>query len=576
MKLKKITAIILTVAMTAVMLGGCGNSGNSGGDSKDDSKSTEANASGSEKSTDSPTTGEIKEFTAFIAVPGNEINDDNEVQQAIAEITGAKVKETWLTGQTAQEAVGTIIAGGEYPDFIDGSDGMAQLYDAGALIALDDYLDDYPNIKEFFTDTEWDSLRRDDGHIYWIPQFSSVYEKDMSTLAQEAFWIQTRVLKWDNYPEITTMDQYFDLIERYNEANPTMEDGTANIPYTILCDDWRYFCLENAGEFLDGYPNDGSVIVDPETETIIDYNTTATSKLYFQKLNEEYQKGIVDPESFIQIYDEYIAKLSTGRVLGMIDQYWNYGYVVIPALKQQGLDEQGCCYVPLPITIDESVQNQWFTTSKGQINVASGLAITTSCKDVEGALQLLDDLLSPEVARLREWGIEGIDYLVDEEGVFYRTDEMRSNADNTSYKASHLCVYSYFPEWNGMSKDGINANKPEQQPGEFFDSLPVDTQECLEVYGCYTYVDMLGVGEIPGPWFPMWSYSNGFTTATEGGTAWAKIGEVKHEYLPKVVMADDFESAWEEYMGVYEDCNPQAFIEEMQTELDRRIQIAAE
>ena len=29
------------------------------------------------------------------------------------------------------------------------------------------------------------------------------------------------------------MDQYFDLIERYNEANPTMEDGTENIPYTF-------------------------------------------------------------------------------------------------------------------------------------------------------------------------------------------------------------------------------------------------------------------------------------------------------------------------------------------------------
>lgn len=64
--------------------------------------------------------GKVKEFTAFFAVPGSEINDDNEIQQKIAEITGAKCKETWLTGQTAQEAVGTLIAGGEYPDMIDG------------------------------------------------------------------------------------------------------------------------------------------------------------------------------------------------------------------------------------------------------------------------------------------------------------------------------------------------------------------------------------------------------------------------------------------------------------------------
>ena len=207
--------------------------------------------------------GGVKEFTAFFAVPGSEINDDNEIQQKIAEITGAKCKETWLTGQTAEEAVGTLIAGGEYPDMIDGGDGMAQLYDAGALVALDDYIDQYPNIKEFFTEEEWDKIRQEDGHIYWIPQFSNIYgEEKATTHNDEAFWIQTRVLEWADYPDIQTMDEYFDLIERYNEANPTMEDGTTNIPYTILCDDWRYFCLENAPQFLDGYPNDGSVIVD--------------------------------------------------------------------------------------------------------------------------------------------------------------------------------------------------------------------------------------------------------------------------------------------------------------------------
>ncbi len=122
------------------------------------------------------------------------------------------------------------------------------------------------------------------------------------------------------------MDQYFDLIEKYYEANPKMEDGTENIPYTILCEDWRYFCLENAPQFLDGYPNDGSCIVDPETVKVIDYNTTDTAVRYFKKLNEEYHKGIVDRESFTQTYDEYIAKLSSGRVLGMIDQWWDFAY----------------------------------------------------------------------------------------------------------------------------------------------------------------------------------------------------------------------------------------------------------
>lgn len=565
-KAKKVVSALLVAAMAASMFTGCG-----GETTGVDSASVGDTQNGGSSESDG-----MKEFTAFFAVPaGTEINDDNEIQQKIAEITGVKVKETWLTGQTAQEAVGTLIAGGEYPDFIDGGDGMAQLYDAGALIPLDDYIDKYPNIKEFLTEEEWDKLRQDDGHIYWIQQFGNIYgEEKATTHNDEAFWIQTRVLEWAGYPEVHTMDQYFDLIEAYNEANPTMEDGTTNIPYTILCDDWRYFCLENAPEFLDGYPNDGSVIVDPEELKIIDYNTTPTAKRYFQKLNEEYQKGIVDPESFTQTYDEYIAKLSTGRVLGMIDQWWDFAYTAGDSIKQQGLDKQGCAYVPLPITIEEGMKNQWHN-SGGVLNVASGLAITVDCEDVDGALQFIDDLLGQEVHDLRFWGVEGEDYLVDENGEFYRTDEMRTNASDTAYKASHLCTYSYFPQYSGTSRDGINAMKPEYQAKEFYDSLSTNVQECFAAYGAETYVDMLGTSEAPGPWYPMYSYSNNMTTDTEGGLAWAKMGEIKHEYLPKVVMAADFESAWEEYMEVYESCNPQAFIDEMQAELDRRMEEAA-
>ena len=536
MKRRKLISVLLAATMMAAMFAGCGS----------DAASTDAkeNADGA----DSTEAGGVKEFTAFFAVPGSEINDDNEIQQIIADKTGVKVKETWLTGQTAEEAVGMMITGGELPDFICGGSGQSQLYDADVLVALDDYLDDYPNIKNFFTQQQWDQLRQDDGHIYWIPQFSNIKgEEKVCTHNDEAFWIQARVLKWADYPEIRTMDQYFDLIERYNEANPTMEDGTENIPYTILCDDWRYFCLENAPQFLDGYPNDGSCIVDPETLTVIDYNTTDTAVKYFQKLNEEYQKGIVDPESFTQTYDEYIAKLSTGRVLGMIDQWWDFAYTAGDAIKQAGLDAQGCDYIPLPITIDESVKNQWHC-SGGVLNVSDGLAITTSCEDVEAALQFVDDLLSQDIHNLRFWGVEGVDYNVDDNGEFYRTEEQRTRAVDTAYKASHTCTYSYFPQYSGTSDDGINANKPDGQANEFFDGLNDDVKEAFSAYGAETYVDMIGTNEAPGAWYPMWSYSNSFTTDTEGGMAWNKIGEIKHEYLPQVVMAKDFDAAWAEYM----------------------------
>ena len=381
---------------------------------------------------------EIKHFTAFFSVTGRPLGMQNDIKEIIADKIGADCEENWLVGQSKEEVLNSYIASGEYPDFILGE---KALLEADALIPIDEYWDDYPNLRNYLSDEQWEHFRQEDGHIYWIPQFSCIKnEEKVCTHNDEAFWIQARVLEWANYPEIKTMDDYFKLIEDYNAANPTMEDGTENIPYTILCEDWRYFCLENAPQFLDGYPNDGSCMVDPDTIKVMDYNTSDTAVKYFKKLNEEYQKGIVDPESFTQTFDEYIAKLSSGRVLGMIDQWWDFAFSAGDAIKSAGLDAQGCDYIPVPVTIDGR-KNQWHN-SGGVLNSGDGLAITKDCDDVEAALQFVDDLLSEEIHNLRFWGVEGEDYQVGDDGLFYRTKEQRAKAAETDYKASHACSYS--------------------------------------------------------------------------------------------------------------------------------------
>ena len=198
----------------------------------------------------------------------------------------------------------------------------------------------------------------------------------------------------------------------------------------------------------------------------------------------------------------------------MIDQWWDFAYNAGDAIKSAGLDAQGCNYVPLPITIDESVQNQWHN-SGGVVNVSSGLAITTSCDDVEGALQFVNDLLGQECHDLRFWGVEGVDYEVGDDGMYYRTPEQRLNVADTAYKASHSCSYSYFPQWLGTSRDGKNAMKPEGQEAEFFDGLADDVKECFEAYGVKTYVEMLGTQEAPGAWYPMYTYSSTLTMSSD-------------------------------------------------------------
>lgn len=517
----------------------------------------------------------IKEFTAFFDVPGNTINEDNEIKELIAQKIGAYCQEQWLSGKSADEAIASYIASGEYTDFISGN---TVLYEAGALIPIDVYWDDYPNIKNFLPSEIWDRFRQADGHVYWIPQFGIVHGKVEEVLHEgEAFWIQTRVLKWAGYPDIRTLDEYFALLEAYVAENPVMENPfrqeeiMENIPFTILCDDWRYFCLENPPQFLDGFPNDGSCMVDTNTRTVLDYNTSETAKRYFKKLNEEYNKGIVDQEFFTQSYQEYLEKIASGRVLGMVAQWWQFAYSVNTSLENMPVQNYG--YVPLPITIDRGIQNQWHIKRGAELSVADGISITVSCEDLKGAMQFINDLLDEEILKLRYWGIEGIDYDVYVNGVYYRTPEQRERAKNLDYSNAHFCMYSYFPRIEGMLSDGINAFSPEYQTDEFLNALAPDVKECLVAYGCRNYVEMLGSNNAPGPWFPMYSYSEMLTSETEAGSVWEKMKSIKIHYLPRVVMTEDFEGMWQQYMEDYAACQPEIFFEEMQHELERRIAV---
>ena len=54
----------------------------------------------------------IKEFTAFFDVQGEEIDEDNEIRELIAQKTGARCIEQWLSGKSAEDAVASFIASG--------------------------------------------------------------------------------------------------------------------------------------------------------------------------------------------------------------------------------------------------------------------------------------------------------------------------------------------------------------------------------------------------------------------------------------------------------------------------------
>ena len=279
---------------------------------------------------------------------------------------------------------------------------------------------------------------------------------------------------------------------------------------------------------------------------------------------------MIDPGSFTSTYEEYLEKLSTGAVLGKVDQWWQFAYDIGPAYEKINASENGYNYVPLPVTVSRDVQNKWHVSRGSEFDISSGISVTVSCDDVDGAFQFLNDLLEEDILKLRFWGVEGVDYETDENGQYYRNETQQQRMNDTGLISSHYCYYAYFPRKEGLMKDGINAYIPEDQQNEAYRNLPSDVIECLDAYGCKNYVDMLGNNEKPGKWYPMYSYSDQLTYSTPAGSVWKEMTRVKQEQLPKVILSDDFEQAWAEYMQLYKACEPQIFFDAMQKELERR------
>ena len=82
---------------------------------------------------------------------------------------------------------------------------------------------------------------------------------------------------------------------------------------------------------------------------------------------------------------------------------------------------------------------------------------------------------------------------------------------------------------------------------------------------------MLGRNDAPGVWYPMYSYTNSLTSNTQAGQTLERMDEVKHRWLPQVILAQNFEETWNSYMEAYNACDPQSYFEDLQKELNQRM-----
>jgi putative aldouronate transport system substrate-binding protein len=539
-KTSKLSAVLLSVTMLAGLLAGCGSS------SKDNTKEPAANT-GNKQETAAEDTSPIK-FTFFSEDPSpnwNKMQDD--VGKAITAKTGVTLDAEFAVGDPSQK-VALIATSGQYPDLISAKGDISKMVDAGAMLDLTDLIDKYaPHIKKMMGD-QMNRLRysNDDKAIYVIPSYAAVGQTSFN--AGGGFELQHAVVKELGYPKIRTVQDFENAIKAYKEKHPTI-DGKPTIGLTLNADDWHmYISVTNPAFLTTGAPDDGEYYIDPKTYKVTYHFRRPEEKEYFRWLNHMNAIGLLDPESFVQKYDQYKAKIATGRVLGLIDQDWDYGDGE-KALKAAGKFDRG--YGHYPVTLTEEYKDHSFQPT-GFMG-GWGVGITKSAKDPVRAIKFLDFLASDEGQVLTNWGIEGKHYNVENgKRVIPQDVNNRKINDATNFtKESGIGLYSLLSAHYG---DGVKdpsgnyytTNFPEQIVAGFNDV----EKETLKAYGATTWKDLFPKeDEFPvKPWGAAWNIS--VPGDSEVTVLAAKMKDITWKRIPEAILTkpENFDAVWDAYM----------------------------
>lgn len=316
----------------------------------------------------------------------------------------------------------TKLATGDLGDLIvfTSSDDFKKAIDAGGVLDLKGDLGNLPNISRY--DEAIARMESSFGGVYGIPTAVSnaneVTQIDPVTVPS---------LRFDYYeemgaPEIKDYWDYYDVIKKMVKAHPVTESGD-KFHGLSLFSEWDGRSVNMAKQIAPSYGytstdgvNNYDFIMPHGTEEKIE-RILDNESYYMQALqwfNKFYQNGMLDEDSVSQTWEDYLAKANKGQ-----SAIWMFGYMGNLNFNPTNPDlvAQGKGYKRIPFTNlkaseakTSTVGGRWFW------------AVSSSTKNKEEALKVLDFLYSDEGAVAYHLGPKGLLWELDDKGAPTLTD----------------------------------------------------------------------------------------------------------------------------------------------------------
>jgi putative aldouronate transport system substrate-binding protein len=544
-KNKRLMGLISATMVTMTLLSGC----------KNVTKET-GNTNGKEGSAENePITYTIKSVS-----PGKEWNlKDTPVGKYFFEKTGVNFKLETSVGDE-QQTIALLIASDNLPDIVAPHYNVGPFIDAGKALEVSGLIEKYaPNYKKALG-TYWDRLKwskTDQGRYYL-----SLPEQTPEPFDNRNwFFLQNAVVMDQGYPEIKTLAQYEKAIKTYVQKYPTIE-GKPTIGMTLLCDQWRWILsLTNPAMMAAGVQSSGEIYVDPQTKKVTYRVRRPEEKEYFQWLNHMYNEGLLDKEAFTQTYDQYKAKIATGRVLAIADMGWEFGESE-KALLQQGKPER--TYGTYPVVLKEGIKNSAFCGDRQLTTPAAELVITKNAKSPERLFKALNYIMSEEGQILNFWGIQGQHYdIVNGKRVFKQEELQKKKSDPEYGLKSGIGLLGVFPHYLDGVKDSSGQYFTLSSKEDVISQYSEVDKKVLAAYGKKTWGEFFPQPkEFPiRQWPSEGMIVNKFPADSEGKLIFNKLQDIIKKDIVKAIVSkpEQFDAAWNEFLSDMEKAGVKKF-----------------